>query len=389
MTRSATVNTIFAFWFAVLGAVISSSTAWSAPVLKSASAVSKGKDIQITLTFSQAVPYQMFTLYGASPRLVLDTQSVKINTTVFKAGALFKKVRVGNQPNNVYRTVWELHKKYRIKTYGYKGATLSITLTTGSDTTVRRSPSWGKNKSVNLDAKKKATRVVVIDAGHGGHDPGAIGIHKVHEKDITLKAAFALRNELQKKKNYRVILTRTTDTYIKLKDRYRIAEKNKADLFISLHADKLENKNVRGLSVYSLFGESLEQQVKKIRNNDEEEETAVETTPQSSDPIVNSILRETQQKGIAHCSKRFADDVIEYIKRRSPIKTLRNTLRPAGFAVLKSQHVPAVLVEMGFLSNSTDEKILQTAKFRGQFAFYMTRAIDDYMNKREKIGCLN
>ena len=190
-------------------------------------------------------------------------------------------------------------------------------------------------------------------------------------------------------KGYKVILTRDDDTFLELHDRYKVAEKNNADLFISLHADKLDNPNIRGLSVYSLGYESLAQRKKDLKNDKNlQKKLNIPDDKKSQNPIVQSILVEKLQDGVAHCSMEFAHRVEEYIKKRSPIKTLPTTTRYGGYAVLKSLQVPAVLVEMGFLSNRTDERILTTDKFRRQFAFYMARAIDNYMQNRDKIGCL-
>ena len=378
--------------------------AWSAPqlpILQNVSVSKSGQTVTLALRYTPIVPYQMFGLYTTGRyRLVLDTHNTTIPSGVLKAGSVVKAVRSAHYKENIKRIVWEFGTNYRIVSQGYKNGVLYINLMGGKDETIFKSPSWGKVADTRKSSPSKQSfvpqkkslngiKVVVIDAGHGGHDPGAIGVSKAREKDINLKAAKALRDELQKMKGYKVILTRENDTFIELNDRYKIAERNNADLFISLHADKLSNPNVRGLSVYSMGYDSLTKRIEQLKHKHVQSKVNLpEDAKTASDPNIKSILVEASQKGVAHCSMKFAHSVEEYIKKRSPIKTLPTTTRYGGYAVLKSLRVPAVLVEMGFLSNRTDERILTTEKFRKQFAFYMARAIDDYMQKRGKIGCL-
>lgn len=439
-------------WVVALGVFLSapSYAKPAMPALQKMSVATSDGAVTVALRYSAVVPYRVFSLYGGqSYRLVLDTPTLSIPSGALRAGGVVRAVRAGNFKPYIKRTVWEFGRNYRIVSHGYRDGILYVSLTGGMDTQILESRSWGKylvqsgenvpvvkakpatapknvqkgtkTKPLNATQPKPATqththahtpvkkqvaqptpkkfipkpksknglKIVVIDAGHGGHDPGAIGVSHAKEKEINLKASYALRDELEKMKGYKVILTRNDDTFLELHDRYKVAEKNNADLFISLHADKLDNPNVRGLSVYSLGYESLAQRKKDLKNDKNlQKKLSIPDDKKSQNPIVQSILVEKLQDGVAHCSMEFAHRVEEYIKKRSPIKTLPTTTRYGGYAVLKSLQVPAVLVEMGFLSNRTDERILTTDKFRRQFAFYMARAIDNYMQNRDKIGCL-
>lgn len=384
------------------------------PTLQKAGVATSGDTITIALTYSPIVPYKIFFLKNPH-RLVLDTHNVNIppniqqsvSPKIVKSVGVIKAMRFGKQANNVKRIVWELKSSHRIVSRGYKNGVLYIRLKPGNDTTVYKSPSWGnfsygqggtpqalpplqpeKPKFAPKKRDPNALKIVVIDAGHGGRDPGAIGVSKVREKDVNLKAARALRDELQKIKGYKVILTRNSDKFIELHERYKIAERAGADLFISIHADKLTNPNARGLSVYSMGFSSLERRVNWLRKGSVQNKVNLpEDVKNVDDPNVKTIVAETLQTGVARCSMDFADTVEYYIKKRSPIKTLPTTTRYAGYAVLKSLTVPAILVEMGFLSNRTDERLLTTNEFRQKFAYWMTRAIDAYMKKRADIGC--
>ncbi len=228
-------------------------------------------------------------------------------------------------------------------------------------------------------AKRLATKkptpkkpVIVIDPGHGGKDPGAVGRARVMEEHITLKAAIELRRQLQASGKYKVVLTRASDIYVDHDKRVLIARKAGADLFISLHADSLKTSSARGASVYTLSNRAEARTHKVVRAQNWVLDVDLATT---SDPVGNILVDLAQRKTLTK-SERFSNILIPELKRSS--KLLNNTHRRAGFYVLLAPDVPAVLLEMGFLSNAQDEKLLNTAAHRKKLMKSVARAIDKY-----------
>ena len=228
-------------------------------------------------------------------------------------------------------------------------------------------------------------RVVVIDPGHGGVDPGAIGISGTFESRVVLKAAHMVKRTLESSGRYVVMLTRSQDIYIPLRDRFRKAEKVGAELFISLHADSINNPKIRGASVYTLSEKASDREAEALaaKENRSDIIAGVDLT-QQSDPDVVDFLISLRQRHTKDESVHFARFMVDSLGKS--VRLLRNTHRFAGFAVLKSPDVPSVLVELGYLSNRTDEKLLKSKKYRKMISKAMLRAIDVYFERKERLS---
>jgi N-acetylmuramoyl-L-alanine amidase len=191
-------------------------------------------------------------------------------------------------------------------------------------------------------------KVIVIDAGHGGHDPGAAGKDS-REKDVTLAAAQALRDRLQKSGRYKIVMTRDTDVFIPLEKRVQIARRANADLFISLHADSGEDANIRGATAYTLSEKGADRAARHASDSD----GFLNVSLPGVDASVNRILLDLTQRGTVNRSASFAEGLLVKISEVTPL--LRRSHRDAGFMVLLAPDVPAVLLEMGFITNRDDE----------------------------------
>jgi N-acetylmuramoyl-L-alanine amidase len=203
---------------------------------------------------------------------------------------------------------------------------------------------------------------VVIDAGHGGVDPGAIGVSGTYEKNLALDYALDLRRALEESGRYRVVMTREDDRFIPLRDRYRIAESARGDLFISLHANIHPSGRIRGASVYTLSQESSDAEAAALaaKENKADALGGVELSPHSD--TVSHILIDLMQTDTLNLSRSFADMLIDSLGNR--VEMLNNSHRFAGFAVLKSPSVPSVLFEIGYMSNAEEERQLKTEAHR-------------------------
>lgn len=218
--------------------------------------------------------------------------------------------------------------------------------------------------------------VIAIDPGHGGVDPGAIGVSGVKEKDITLAAARQLKSSLERTGRYKVVLTRTRDVSLGLRQRIAISRRAAADVFISMHADSVGRSDVKGLSVYTLSETASDREAGKLAEKENKADLIIgmDLTNESSD--VRNILIDLAQRESMNLGAHLAAKLIAQLKRE--VTLLRNTHRFAGFAVLKAPDVPSVLLEMGYLSNRQEEKALKQKAYRQKLVVSITRALDDY-----------
>lgn len=232
-------------------------------------------------------------------------------------------------------------------------------------------------------SSKQAARkpLIVIDPGHGGKDPGSSSPEAVREKDVTLDIALALRDEILKSQRYDVALTRSTDVFIELEDRVTKARTLGADLFISLHADAGPNSLTRGASVYTLSSDG-EKRAEAARQK-HDWVLAVETD--ASRPMeVNQILADLVQRETKNQSARFAQALIPALAEAG-WPALQNTHRRKGFYVLLGPDVPAVLLEMGFMTNSQDAAMLTSASKRRKLVQGVAHAIDTFFESQTQL----
>ena len=221
-------------------------------------------------------------------------------------------------------------------------------------------------------------KVIVIDAGHGGQDPGARGAYDV-EKDVNLLAAQELKARLERSGRYKVVMTRTADIYVPLEDRVRIAQRADADLFISLHSDSAPEADLRGASVYTLSDKAFARASRFVKPDDWFMRASL-----TSDPGVSDILFDLTQRATKNRSATFAESLVANLDGRTPL--LRRSHRSAGFMVLLAPDVPAVLLEMGFLSNTHDEQRLRDPERRGELIDGVAVSIDDYFGQTTKLA---
>ncbi|HEX3886748.1 MAG TPA: N-acetylmuramoyl-L-alanine amidase [Phenylobacterium sp.] len=221
-------------------------------------------------------------------------------------------------------------------------------------------------------------KVIVIDPGHGGHDPGAIGAEGF-EKDVNLAAALALKARLERSPRYRVVMTRDDDTYVPLDERVRIAQRAGADLFISLHSDSGGDPSVRGASVYTLSDKASNRATRFVKRDDWFMKASL-----TGDRGVSDILFDLTQRATKNRSAAFANTLVSHIDGKAPL--LRRSQRDAGFMVLLAPDVPAVLLEMGFVTNPEDEQFLRDPSQRKRLMNAVGDSIDDYFAEATRLA---
>lgn len=242
-----------------------------------------------------------------------------------------------------------------------------------------------QNNQVFTPAQSKKS-VIVIDAGHGGVDPGAVGASGTYEKTVTLMMARELKQQLEATGRYKVVLTRDRDIFLKLRQRVDVARHNYADLFISLHADSNPHKSTRGLSVYTLSETASDKEAARLAAKENKADLIAGVDLGNESPEVSNILLDLTQRETMNLSVRFAEGLVATLAKN--IKVLSNAHRFAGFVVLKAPDVPSVLVELGYLSNREDEKLLLQKSHQQKVAANMVKSINEFFNWKTEISGL-
>jgi N-acetylmuramoyl-L-alanine amidase len=224
------------------------------------------------------------------------------------------------------------------------------------------------------EPRHKAKKTVIfIDSGHGGVDPGTIGISGVYEKHITLAMARELKRQLERTGRFKVLMSRSRDVFIRLRDRVRMARDSKAELFISIHADTVRNRKIKGPAVYTLSEKSSDKEARELAEKENKADLIAGVDLTHETPEVTNILIDLAQRESMNQSARFAASLIRELKRKT--RVLRNAHRFAGFAVLKAPDIPSVLLELGFLSNPQDERRLRSKSYRAKLALAVSKAV--------------
>lgn len=222
-------------------------------------------------------------------------------------------------------------------------------------------------------------RVVALDPGHGGIDPGAISPHGLYEKNITLATARELARELESSGRYRCALTRRSDRFVPLRARVARARAARAELFLSIHADALPNSDLRGLAVYTLSDQASDRETAALAARENRDDFAGVHLPHEP-PVIGAILLDLARRETNNRSLLLARMIVEELGRS--VKLLERPHRAAGFVVLTAPDIPSALVELGCLSNPQDERLLPMPAYQRRLAQGLMRAIDDYFAAR-------
>ena len=363
---------------------------------------------RVVVEFTEAVDYKLFTL--SSPyRAVIDLPETKwdIPDTIQDKG-LVSGVRFGSFKQGQGRIVVDLrgpvnvHKHFLLPpTVAINNHRLVIDFEPATIATFRQmKPAVSQTQTALISAPdfqptptpqpqfsvptgeftpkprpRKTQKIIVIDPGHGGVDPGALGTRS-REKDIVLAFSKELVRQLKATRRYDVYLTRSSDIYIPLRQRVQIARNRNADLFISIHADAIKKKNIRGLSVYTLSEKASDREAAALAKKENQSDIIAGVDFGDQLPEVTNILIDLAQRDTKNASVKFAESLISSARGKTLL--LDRTHRFAGFRVLKAPDVPSVLVELGFITNRTDEKQLSSSKWRRRVATGMVEAIDNY-----------
>jgi len=222
--------------------------------------------------------------------------------------------------------------------------------------------------------------LIVVDAGHGGEDPGASGPHGIHEKDITLKIAKELASVINQQKGYRALLTRATDYFIPLQGRSKIAVDKKADLFIAIHADAFKDKTAQGASVFAWSQRGATSTTAKFLADSENlSDLMGGADPDGVDNMVAKVVADLSIDGNVSYSLAMGRDILDQIGKFTRLH--KHHVEQAGFMVLKSVRVPSLLVETGFISNPVEAAKLTSPDYQHQLAVAIFAGIDKHFTR--------
>ncbi|WP_455478361.1 N-acetylmuramoyl-L-alanine amidase [Bartonella sp. B10] len=239
----------------------------------------------------------------------------------------------------------------------------------------------------NIDIKKQLNPVrnfrVVLDPGHGGIDGGAQGVTGILEKNITLAFARALRDEFKNDTHITVSLTRDSDTFLKLHERIKKAQEFGADLFISIHADSIDMPFIRGATVYTISDKASDEIAKSLAES-ENKVDLLDGLPTEESIEVADILIDLTRRETHTFSVNFANRIVLNLSKNN-VNLMKNPHRYADFRVLKAQDIPSVLIEIGYLSNKEDEKLLNNPRWRKKVAASVADSVRQFAEYRLKV----
>lgn len=356
---------------------------------------------RLVIELSEPADPDVFLLANP-PRLVVDIADARMpEADDRKAGrGLIRALRVGRIALDRVRLVADLARPVEFRKLllppdngRHHRLVIDLRPGTGAQADVRaaldrltraRTPPLPLDRAAIMAVRVRDKRVVVIDPGHGGVDPGAIGRGGAYEKAITLAFARQLRDLLKKDGRYEVALTRDRDIFVPLRKRVALARTWNADLFISIHADSIENRKVRGGGVYTLSDTASDKEAAALAARENRSDVLAGVELDNVDEDVAFILIDFAQNQTLNHSVRFAKLVIPEL--HGEMRLRKRAHRFAGFRVLKAPDVPSVLVELGYLSNKTDERLLNSPRDRRRLAGALVRAIGHYFATFDRQG---
>jgi len=331
---------------------------------------------RVVLDLSAPVEHHIFTLRGPD-RLVVDLKNSRLARSfgeLPRGTGSIRSVRTGVRANGQLRVVLDLNQAVRSRSFeagpkGRYGDRLVIDL----------------HPEGELQAVKRASEsylagrdiVIAVDPGHGGYDPGAIGKAKTREKDVALEVGRLLASRIDAEPGMKAVLVRNGDYYVDHRERMEIARNHRADLFISIHADAVDDPRARGASVYVVSHKGAsDEAAKRLAERENASDLVGGVSLKDKDAVLAYVLLDLSQNAALSAGLEVGAEVIAQLAQLG--KVHRKTVQQAGFLVLKSPDVPSILVETAYISNPREEKKLRSPSHQRKLANAMLVGIRDY-----------
>lgn len=334
---------------------------------------SNNQRTRVVLDLNHATDHHVFTL--AQPnRIVIDFDHASVTGSLrIEDNPLIKDIRYAPRNGNGLRVVLDLKQAAQPSSFllspssSYDHYRLVLDL---------HQENSAPTKSV--EGAELRDMVVMLDPGHGGKDPGAIGPGGTYEKNVVLPIARKLQQKLNSQRGVRAYLTRDTDVYLHLRERTRIAHEHNADLFMSIHADAFRDPSVTGSSVYVLSEGGASSEMARLLAKSQNAVDPLVNNIDLSDKseMLKSVLLDLSQTASINSSDRLARQLLQELKNKH-----NNRINRAAFVVLKSPDIPSVLVETAFISNPRQEKLLRTTAFQQRIAGSMEGGVMSYLKQ--------
>lgn len=357
---------------------------------------------RITLESNMPLTYRHFFLTSPN-RLVIDIDNLTVNAILRDSTSLvqttdpyIKKLRIGQHKANVTRVVIELKQRinpniFTLKPFSKFNHRVVIDLypihaANTDDPLLELLKEFNKGELNNGETEpKKITAkhsvTVVLDPGHGGEDPGAVGYYRTKEKDVVLQIARRIRDLIKKEPTMKVYMTRDEDIFLPLNVRVAKSRALHADLFISIHADAFIRREARGSSVFVLSRGGASSSVASYLAQSQNQADQIGGVSQSGDPYLDHTLLDLVQKTTISNSVILGNAILGQLKHVNQLH--KKNVEHAGFAVLKAPDVPSILIETAFISNPREEQRLRTPTFQNQIAEAVLDGIKNYVKLRK------
>jgi N-acetylmuramoyl-L-alanine amidase len=349
---------------------------------------------RVLVKLSEVTSYKLFTLKNPD-RVVLDLRDTQLGTMakVPRADGIIDEIRTGKQPAGTLRLVLELKSATPAKAAwaeasGASGQHLVVTLGDQPALAATEEEDEPPPKAVRAaHAPEDSNRdvVVAIDAGHGGQDPGAIGRNGTREKDVVLAISRALAKRINAEPGMRAVLTRESDAFLTLRDRIKRARVAKADMFVSVHADSIRDRDVSGSSVYVLSERgATDEAARWLAERENAADLMGGVTLVDKDDTLASVLLDLSQSASISASMVAAERVLAALNRVGEVR--KPQVQQAGFVVLKSPDIPSMLVETAYISNPSEEKRLRTNAHQAKLAEAIFKGVHGYFEQNPPPG---
>ena len=331
------------------------------------------EDTKAVIDLSGQVDYKLFQLENP-PRIVVDIENTKVTKKFnVKNNSVIRKIRNGRKGKTTLRLVFDLRSQQKAKSFLLKPAKQY-----GHRLVIQLSKPKTKKKTIIQKHKDKDRDIIIaVDAGHGGEDPGASGASGTREKTITLQIAKRLADSINKEKGMKAVLIRKGDYYVALRKRFKKARENRADLFVSIHADAFRDPKVHGMSVYILSKKGATSEAAKwLAQSENNSDLVGGVVLEDKDNVLAKVLLDLSQNASMEASYKAAKKVLTALKFIE--KPHKKNVERASFVVLKSPDVPSMLIETAYISNPKEEKRLKTKKFQQKLAGSIKDGIKQY-----------
>jgi N-acetylmuramoyl-L-alanine amidase len=336
------------------------------------------ENTQVVIELSGSAKHTLMQLKNPD-RVVLDVAGARLSAGARRpaASGVVKEVRMARRPGGELRVVLDLTRPMRAKSflatpndrYGYR-----VVVDLAGPVAAIAAEAPIKAEHARPEARDL---IIAIDAGHGGEDPGAIGMHGTREKDVTLAIARALQRSVDAEPGMRAVLTRDGDYFVPLRDRMRRARAQQADLFVSIHADSIRDRSVDGSSVYILSQRGATNEAARwLAERENAADLIGGVSLENKGDLLASVLLDLSQTASLSASETAAEHVLHQLNLVGEVR--KPLVQQAGFMVLKSPDIPSMLIETAYISNPAEEQRLRGVAHQAKLAAAIHQGLRAY-----------